>query len=79
MDHNSSHVIFDFILVATDCHIGYAEKDPIRRNDSFNTFEEILQLAQKNKVEDWLLKYSLLNWFMKSDSLWLKGTSFFIS
>ncbi|POW20493.1 hypothetical protein PSHT_03399 [Puccinia striiformis] len=33
------------ILVATDNHIGYAESDPIRGQDSINTFREILQLA----------------------------------
>ena len=38
------------ILVATDCHVGYMEKDSIRHSDSINTFEEILQLARKNKV-----------------------------
>ncbi|XP_066929517.1 double-strand break repair protein MRE11-like [Clytia hemisphaerica] len=43
------------ILLATDCHIGYAEKDPIRQNDSFVSFEEILQLAQKEKVDMILL------------------------
>eukprot|EP00057_Strongylocentrotus_purpuratus_P032570 XP_788079.4 PREDICTED: double-strand break repair protein MRE11A-like [Strongylocentrotus purpuratus] len=39
------------ILVATDCHVGYMEKDFIRHSDSIDTFEEILQLAQKNKVD----------------------------
>ncbi|KAL6065853.1 Double-strand break repair protein [Balamuthia mandrillaris] len=42
-------------LVATDNHLGYAEKDPIRGDDSFNTFEEILQLAQFHKVDAVLL------------------------
>jgi len=41
--------IFRF-LSATDCHIGYAEKDPIRQNDSFNTFEEILLMAHEHEV-----------------------------
>lgn len=38
------------ILVATDNHLGFAEKDAIRGEDSFITFEEILQTAQKLKV-----------------------------
>jgi hypothetical protein len=38
------------ILVATDCHLGYLEKDEVRRFDSFDTFEEICSLAEKNKV-----------------------------
>ena len=39
------------ILVATDCHLGYMEKDGIRGNDSLVTFEEILSIAQKNDVD----------------------------
>ena len=41
------------ILLATDNHIGYMERDPIRGQDSINTFKEILQLAVKNDV--WLI------------------------
>ncbi|CAD6259432.1 unnamed protein product [Miscanthus lutarioriparius] len=37
------------ILVATDCHLGYMEKDEIRRFDSFQAFEEICALADQNK------------------------------
>ena len=43
------------ILVATDNHLGYGEKDPIIKNDSFVTFEEILQLAVQNQVDMILL------------------------
>jgi double-strand break repair protein MRE11 len=39
------------ILIATDNHLGYMDTDPIRGNDSINTFEEILQLAQSNDVD----------------------------
>ncbi len=38
------------ILLATDNHIGYMERDPIRGQDSINTFKEILQLAVKHEV-----------------------------
>jgi double-strand break repair protein MRE11 len=38
------------ILIATDNHLGYMEKDPIRGNDSFLTFEEILQIGTDNNV-----------------------------
>jgi hypothetical protein len=38
------------ILVATDCHLGYMEKDEIRRFDSFQAFEEICSLAEQKKV-----------------------------
>ena len=39
------------ILVTTDNHIGYKELDPIRGKDTFNTFNEILQFALKEKVD----------------------------
>lgn len=38
------------ILVATDIHLGYLEKDPVRGNDTFVTFNEILDHARKNEV-----------------------------
>jgi double-strand break repair protein MRE11 len=38
------------IMLATDNHIGYLERDPVRGHDAINTFEEILQLASKHDV-----------------------------
>lgn len=38
------------ILVATDCHLGYMEKDEIRRHDSFKAFEEICSIAEEKQV-----------------------------
>ena len=35
---------------ATDCHLGFAEKDQIRGNDSLNTFKEILQIGKEHQV-----------------------------
>lgn len=49
-----------FVFTATDCHIGYAEKDPVRQNDSFNSFEEILQLAHQNAVYNKIFKKVVL-------------------
>lgn len=43
------------VLIATDNHLGYMEKDPVRKNDSFQTFEEILTIAETNKVDFVLL------------------------
>ncbi|KAI0057313.1 DNA repair exonuclease [Artomyces pyxidatus] len=43
------------ILLATDNHIGFLERDPIRGQDSINTFKEILQLAVKHEVDFILL------------------------
>lgn len=37
-------------MLATDNHIGYNERDPVRGQDSINTFKEILQLAVKYEV-----------------------------
>ncbi|KAK8094093.1 DNA repair protein [Apiospora hydei] len=38
------------ILVATDNHVGYGERDPIRKDDSWKSFDEILRLARKEDV-----------------------------
>ncbi|SNX87716.1 related to MRE11 - DNA repair and meiotic recombination protein [Melanopsichium pennsylvanicum] len=43
------------IMLATDNHIGYMERDPVRGQDSINTFEEILQLAVQHEVDFILL------------------------
>ncbi|XP_066250453.1 double-strand break repair protein MRE11 [Euwallacea similis] len=39
------------ILVATDIHLGYAERDPVRSKDTFETFEEILKTARSKNVD----------------------------
>ncbi|ALC39312.1 mre11 [Drosophila busckii] len=43
------------IMVATDNHLGYGEKDAVRGEDSFTAFEEILQLAVSEGVDMILL------------------------
>lgn len=43
------------ILLATDNHLGCAEDDPERCNDSFETFEEILEMAVEQQVDFILL------------------------
>ncbi|XP_068243808.1 double-strand break repair protein MRE11 isoform X2 [Palaemon carinicauda] len=43
------------ILIATDNHLGYAERDTERGDDSFETFEEILELAVEKEVDMILL------------------------
>lgn len=42
------------ILVATDSHVGYNEKDKVRNKDSLTSFEEVLQIA-KAKNADFIL------------------------
>ncbi|TRY58065.1 hypothetical protein DNTS_022710 [Danionella cerebrum] len=39
------------ILIATDIHLGYLEKDAIRGNDTFVTFDEIMKHAVQNEVD----------------------------
>eukprot|EP01022_Parablepharisma_sp_SALTPOND_P026573 TRINITY_DN64417_c0_g1_i1.p1 TRINITY_DN64417_c0_g1~~TRINITY_DN64417_c0_g1_i1.p1 ORF type:complete len:702 (-),score=94.90 TRINITY_DN64417_c0_g1_i1:1527-3632(-) len=39
------------IMVCSDSHLGYKEKDPVLANDSFNAFEEVLQLANAREVD----------------------------
>ncbi|KAI5616958.1 double-strand break repair protein MRE11 [Silurus asotus] len=39
------------ILVATDIHLGYLEKDAVRGNDTFLTFDEIMKCAKQNDVD----------------------------
>ena len=43
------------LLIATDNHIGVHEEDPIRKDDSFTAFEEILAHAVRTKVDALLL------------------------
>ena len=38
------------VMVSTDNHLGYLERDPIRGNDSFAAFEEVLLLAKRHNV-----------------------------
>lgn len=43
------------ILIATDNHVGYMEKDPVRGKDSINTFREILRIGKERDVDFILL------------------------
>jgi len=43
------------LLIATDNHLGVHEDDPIRKDDSFITFEEILSHAVRTKADALLL------------------------
>ncbi len=39
------------ILVTSDNHLGFKERDPIRGDDTFNTFEEILLIGKDENVD----------------------------
>ncbi|EFX05556.1 meiotic recombination protein mre11 [Grosmannia clavigera kw1407] len=43
------------ILVSTDNHVGFEERDPIRKDDSWKTFDEIMNLARTEDVDMVLL------------------------
>lgn len=47
-------------MLATDNHIGYLERDPVRGHDAINTFEEILQLAVKHDVSVCIMQYCVM-------------------
>lgn len=36
--------------MATDSHVGYEERDPIRKDDSWKSFDEVMQLAKAQDV-----------------------------
>ena len=43
------------VLLSTDNHLGYLERDPIRGNDSFKTFKEVFEIALQQDVDMVLL------------------------
>ncbi|KAL1969209.1 hypothetical protein VTN77DRAFT_463 [Rasamsonia byssochlamydoides] len=49
------------ILVSTDNHVGYNERDPIRGDDSWKTFHEIMCLAKERDVDMVLLAGDLFH------------------
>ena len=49
------------ILVASDMHLGYGERDPIRGDDSYITFEECFALANAHQVDMVLLAGDLFH------------------
>lgn len=42
-------------LLASDTHLGYLERDPVRGNDSFEAFREVLEIARAQDVDFILL------------------------
>ena len=43
------------IMITTDIHLGYAEKNPELAEDSFNSFDEALEIARDKGVDMVLL------------------------
>jgi double-strand break repair protein MRE11 len=49
------------VLVATDNHVGYGERDPIRGDDSWKAFDEVMCLARERDVDMVLLAGDLFH------------------
>lgn len=49
------------ILVATDNHVGYNERDAIRGDDSWKSFDEVMKLAKDRDVDMVLLAGDLFH------------------
>ncbi|KAI9810651.1 MAG: meiotic recombination, partial [Pycnora praestabilis] len=49
------------ILVATDSHVGFGERDPIRGDDSWKSFHEVMCLAKEQDVDMVLLAGDLFH------------------
>lgn len=49
------------ILVSTDNHVGYNERDPIRGDDSWKSFHEVMCLAKEQEVDMVLLAGDLFH------------------
>ena len=49
------------ILISSDTHLGYAERDPVRGNDSYDTFDEVFRLANEHSVDMVLLAGDLFH------------------
>ena len=43
------------ILISSDVHLGYGEKDLMKSDDSFNSFDELMGIAVKEEVDMVLL------------------------
>jgi double-strand break repair protein MRE11 len=49
------------ILIATDNHVGYNERDPVRKDDSWKTFHEVMELGKARDVDMILLAGDLFH------------------
>ena len=49
------------IMVATDSHLGYCDRDAVRGTDSFAAFEEVLRLANDRGADFLLLAGDLFH------------------
>ena len=50
------------ILISSDIHLGYAEKAVEKGDDSFNSFDELLNIGVKNEVDMVLLGKLLIKY-----------------
>jgi len=64
-------------LIATDSHLGFKEKDPVLGEDSFNAFEECLEVAGKRNVDFVLLGGDLFHDQRPSQKAYLTASQIF--
>lgn len=48
-------------LIATDCHLGFRDREPLVKDDSMRAFEEVLQLAKEKNVDTILMAGDLFH------------------
>lgn len=62
------------LMVATDSHLGFMENDPVRGEDSFIAFEEVLAAAREAEVDALLLAGDLFHAARPSPACLLRAT-----
>ena len=65
------------ILITTDNHLGFAEEDVYRREDSFRSFEECLRIAKDNNCDMVLLGGDFFHHNKPSRTTLLRATDLF--
>ncbi|KAG6022784.1 Double-strand break repair protein mus-23 [Claviceps sp. Clav32 group G5] len=54
-------------VTATDNHVGYEERDAIRKDDSWRTFDEILNLARNEDARCSIMSTVCLPWWLPAN------------
>ena len=65
------------IIITSDNHLGYKEKDPEIGNDSFRVFDEVLETASNMNVDFVLLGGDLFHENRPSAETYLKASEIF--
>ena len=65
------------ILISSDNHLGFKETDPVLKDDSFRTFDEVLEQANELEVDFVLLGGDLFHVMHPSSNTYLKASQIF--